>query len=237
MYSVLLLDCMVCCVLLLFDDGPVDDDPRSGYAREWATPLISAPCQEPVWFCAGLVLPSCSAYLLRKEALGGNMSNYSCCQGYFDCAPCFQAGKFGEADNPELCLLIEACFCTHFAVQATRFHMMDTRNIRPDPTDNRVIRLHNCLQCLSFIADMAACISKDAEMIDAAQAIRIVADCVYITLLSCFAAQTKAELKAEQKGGTTNVAAAPIPIQMARGGPAQPVQAIPVAHPVTMNRM
>jgi hypothetical protein len=63
-------------------------------------------------------------------ALGGQMQYYKCCQGYFDCAPCFQAGQFGEAESPELCLAIESCCCLHFAIQSTRFFVMDSHSIR-----------------------------------------------------------------------------------------------------------
>ena len=217
-------------VLCCFDDSPIDDDPRHRFGRQWKTNLANAPCTEPVCCITGLFMPACTAYVLRQEALGGNMSEYMCCQGYFDFPPCFQAGTLGESGSPEVCLCIESFLCTHFAVQATRFYMMDTRQIQPDPVDNQIIRCHNALQCLAFIFELAACISRDAEVIDAAAAIRTLADCVYVAVLSCFAAQVKAELRAEKESGTGPVVA-PTNIVMHR----QP-QPVAVAQPVQPGR-
>ena len=61
----------------------------------------------------------------------------------------------------------ESCCCAHFAIQGTRFWLMDTRQIQPDPTDNQVIRCHNALQCLACICELAAFVSQDADAIDA----------------------------------------------------------------------
>ena len=69
---------------------------------------------------------------------------------------------------------------------------------------------------------LAACLSRDAEIIDAASVIRTVADCVYVAVLSCFAAQVKAELRAEKESGTGPVIA-PSNIVMQRGPRPQPV--------------
>ena len=211
---------LLCC----FSDDPLDD-PRNGYGRQWQTNLADAPCNEPVCCIAGFFLPQCTAYQLRKEVLGGDLGNYMCCQGYFDCAPFLQAGNCGERDNPECCLLIESFFCTHFAVQANRFYMMDTRQIHPDPVDYQIIRCHNALQCLACLCELAACISRDADIIDAAQAIRLLADAVYAILMSCFAAQVKLELRAEEAGKTgtpAHVVGAPNNIVMNRAQPSQP---------------
>ena len=94
--------------------------------------------------------------------------------------------------------------------------------------DNQIIRFHNALQCLSCICDLAACISQDADIIDAAQAIRLIADLFYIAVMSCMGAQVKAELRAEGQasGGPPR---APANVVMSRN--AQPA-ALPVARPV-----
>ena len=80
---------MVCC-LLCFDDSPVDDDPRAGFQREWEAGLQDAACASPTFCCCGLFCPGPTAYYLRQQVLGGDMRQYTCCQGYFDCC-CFQA--------------------------------------------------------------------------------------------------------------------------------------------------
>ena len=208
-------------VFCCFDESPIDGDPRAGFPRTWQTNLLNAPCNEPVCCLAGLFCPMCTAFSLRKEALGGSLEEYICCQGYFDCAPCFRAGTCGEQSSPEVCLCIESCCCTHFAAQATRFYIMDTRQIMPDPVDNQIIRFHNCLQCLACICELAAMFSQDGDLIDAAQTIRLIADLVYMILLSCFAAQVKAELKAEAAGKVPRPSA-PGNQVMHRGPPPQP---------------
>jgi hypothetical protein len=48
--------------------------------------------------------------------------------------------------------------------------VMDTRDIVPDPCDNRIIRFSNCMQCLSSILNcLAMCIEQlrdVAEIVD-----------------------------------------------------------------------
>ena len=81
-------------------------------------------------------------------------------------------------------------------IQANRFYMSDTRDIKVDPCDNRIIRCHNffpvatpiptptpipnrtrtrcnnCLQCLACLFELAACLTGDDGVGDAACAIR-----------------------------------------------------------------
>lgn len=109
---------MACC-LLCFDESPVSGGERNGNARTWRTGMKDAGCNEPLCCCAGALLPCCTQYSLRKEALGGSLENYLCCQGYFDCAPCFVAGNCGEQSSPEACLCVESFCCVHFATQVS----------------------------------------------------------------------------------------------------------------------
>ena len=62
---------------------------------------------------------TCTQYALRVKALEGDMTKYSCFQGYFNCC-CFRAGSCGEQSCPELCLCFESCCCNSLAVSATR---------------------------------------------------------------------------------------------------------------------
>ena len=36
---------------------------------------------------------------MRNKILDGNLDQYMCCQGYYDCA-CFKAGSIGDQGNP-----------------------------------------------------------------------------------------------------------------------------------------
>lgn len=231
---------MVCC-LLFFDDSPVDGDPRAAFGREWEAGLQDAACASPTFCCCGLFCPGPTAYYLRQQVLGGDMRQYTCCQGYFDCC-CFKAGTVGEDSCPEGYLCVEALCCTHFSIQANRFYMSDTRDIKVDPCDNRIIRCNNCLQCLACLFELAACLTGDDGVGDAACAIRCIADSVYTAIMSCMAAQVAAELEAEKSGRKPGPHHAPANLEMQRapqpnwGGPGmvvpQPAQAMAVAAPM-----
>jgi len=201
------------CCILCFDDSPVEDGPRYGYGKDWDTNMFEAPCKNCPMFCAGYFFPCCAQYHLRVLALNNDMRHYKCCQGYFDCPPCFIAGSFGEEASPEVCLCIESCCCLHCAIQSTRFFVMDSRSIRPDPCDNRVIRCHNCLQILSCVLDLAACISGNEDVQQLAHLIRVIADCAYYTVLGCMTAQMALELKNHPNAGNMSP---PMPQAMVR---------------------
>ena len=212
---------MVFC-LLCFDDAPIDDDPRAVFAREWETGLQDACCASPLCCLCGLTCPHATAYHLRQQVLGpGNMSQYKCCQGYFDCC-CFRAGTLGEEQCPEAYLCVEAFCCTHFATQANRFYMMDTRDIKPDPCDNRLVRCHNCMQCAACLFELAAYFSGSEDVQDAAGVLRCIADCMYVSIMSCMAAQVQAELDAEKAGRKPAPHAAPRNLEMQRVGSGPP---------------
>merc|ERR1712087_580899 len=98
------------------------------------------------------------------------------------------------------CLFLESFFCCHAATQASRFFVMDRKQIMPDPCDNRIIAFSNCLQCLACLVEIAACISSIAggpeELGDAARIIRLIADGVLLAVMGCMTAQTNVEIKA-----------------------------------------
>jgi len=148
---------MVCC-LLCFDDGPIDGDARSGYGNTFAIGMIEAPCREPLCFCLSFTCSPCAQYQIRSKALQGDLSQYKCCQGYYD-NKCFRAGKCGDQGN-SACLCIEACFCHSCAISSTRQLVLDTRNLRPDPCDNRIIRFSNCIQMLACVFHILAMVDQ-----------------------------------------------------------------------------
>ena len=203
-------------VALLFCPGDaVQGDQRAMYSRGWQTELLTAPVVNPVWCLGSCICSPCAQYSLRYRALGGNMAAYRCCQGYFDFPPCFQSGRCGD-EGSDMCLLVEVCLCPMFAVQATRFYMMDTRSIAPSPTDNKLLRCSNFLQSMACLCEIAACLCGDGY--DAAATVRIVADSFFFSLIACMSAQVATELDAERKGGAParQPGMAPEPMQMNR---------------------
>jgi len=181
---------MVCC--LLCPAGPIDGDPRNEYEKEWQKPLQRACCAEPCT-CIQTNLPCCMAFMnyrLRKEALGGDLDKYSCCQGYFGCCGCCSP----KCEGKGACLIVESCCFPHMAIQATRFYVMDQRRIKPDTCDNRLVRCNNCLQCISCCCDCLAARTGKEGIKKLAKCVDCISDCLFCSLLGCMAAQVKAEL-------------------------------------------
>lgn len=176
--------------LCLCPGDPIAGDPRAGYARQWQADMLAAPGAEPAWCVAGMCCAPCVQYKLRTWVLDSDMGQYKCCQGYFDTC-CFKAGSCGDEGNPA-CLVVEACCCPGFAVQGSRFYVMDTRNIMPSETDNKLAHFNNFLQ-------IAACVCRTFDF-DEAELITLAADLFFTTLVGCMSAQVAHELKAEASG-------------------------------------
>jgi hypothetical protein len=73
-------------------------------------------------------------------------------------------------------------------------YMMDTRDILPDPCDNRLIRFNNCIQLLACVCEIAAMFDKGLK--DFVAILDLVADCTFCLMAACMHAQTDLELKA-----------------------------------------
>jgi len=53
-------------------------------------------------------------------------------------------------------LCLEGCLCPVFSLSMARIHMMDKKEIRPDPMDFQIIHCSNCLQLLACVLDIVA---------------------------------------------------------------------------------
>lgn len=152
----------MCCIL--FSDAPVEG-PRYTHINAFEVPLSRAPCDgmpSVCWCllqCFPLTAP-CAQVALRRKVLGGNMKEYSCCQGYF--SPCGAASTQHRRKNacetrfPSTLLCLEAFFCNCYAVSASRMLVMDKFDLRPDPIDNQIIRCNNCIAGIACACDVAA---------------------------------------------------------------------------------
>ena len=189
----------MCCSLLLFDDAPVDGDLRGLYTKTWRVAMIDAPAADPAMCVISCCCLPCSQFYIRNEALGGDMSQYKCCQGYYD-NRCFTAGTVGDQGNV-LCMVLEMWCCASCAISSTRHLVMDTRDIMPDPCDNRIIRCNNALWTMACVCEVLGICFEPAR--HAAHSIEHIAHLMYLFVVSCMATQTHIELqqaKQEQQG-------------------------------------
>jgi len=131
------------------------------------------------------------------------MAYYKCCQGYFDMA-CWKGGSLGESSCPDVCNMLEALLCFGCSISSTRALVMDTRNIRPDPCDNRLIALNNALVLLSCLCDILAMFVEELAVV--ADIVDFIADIVTTIVSSCLLAQTHLELTSAPKPINWNAA-------------------------------
>jgi hypothetical protein len=91
-----------------------------------------------------------------------------------------------------LCLAAESCCCVGPSISASRMLVMHSHNIIPDPCDNRLIRLSNCLQAAACVCDMASVVMRDLR--HCREGMRNLADCVAYCTLGCMVSQVLNEL-------------------------------------------
>ena len=195
------------CFLLCSDSPDGINDPFAQHANEFQVPLMSAPCEDPLCCVFGfLPCGACyNAYVLRKRALGGNMQNYECCQGYMPACCCIKPGKMGESSCPECCLFAESCCCLGLSMSSTRMFVQDMLGLRSDPTDRRLIRCNNCLMALSCICNILAIVNDSFS--DLAALLDCIADCFFYSLLGCMNVQIRKELDAAEAAKKVGVPA------------------------------
>ena len=75
--------------------------------------------------------------------------------------------------------------------------VMDQYEIRPDPCDNRIIRLTNCLMLMSCVCDLLSICIK--ELRHAAHIIHSVSNCVAYSTMGCMASQVFREVAHRQQ--------------------------------------
>lgn len=132
-------------------------------------------------------------YWVRLKVLDGNLSDYVCCQGYYDNCLCFKSGKCGEKSCPAVCLIMESLCCLGPSMSASRLLVMDKYDLRPDACDNQLIRFSNCINLLSCVCEIAAIVNRNFAHLS--QMINTVSDVVFYTTLGLMAAQTVNEVK------------------------------------------
>lgn len=180
------------------DDGPIDNDPRPTGAR-FKTDMMNAPCADPLCCLASCFCPCPAAFVNRKRALEGDMTKYTCCQGYYDGVCCCSPGECGEQSAPNLCLCLEVTCCHSCAVYSTRSLVMDQKNLQSDPMDRRIVRFNNFCQGLACLCWIAALISGSRDVRDCARCASLAADLTYCTVQACMSTQVYYELQPHTK--------------------------------------
>ncbi|KAI7742307.1 hypothetical protein M8C21_018786 [Ambrosia artemisiifolia] len=179
---------------------------RKSYRFLWHTTLINTICADTPYCCFALFCGPCASYKLRKRALYGDMSRYTCCGGYMPCS-----GKCGERKCPKFCLCTEVLFCFGTSVASTRFMLQDELNIQTTKCDNCIIGCMVCLQQVACIFSIAACIFRSDELKEASQILNCLADLVFCSVCSCMQTQHKVEMdKRDGKFGTLPMEVPPV---------------------------
>jgi hypothetical protein len=134
--------------------------------NEFALGLKDAACTEPLCCCAaGLGAPcgftACWARKSVLEKLEGGMEDYVCFQGYIPACCCINPSSMCKGSA--VGLFLEGCLCPVFSLSIARLHMMDRRQLRPDPMDYQIIACSNFLQLASCILDLVAAFVEQAR--------------------------------------------------------------------------
>eukprot|EP01023_Acetabularia_acetabulum_P053107 TRINITY_DN591_c0_g1_i13.p2 TRINITY_DN591_c0_g1~~TRINITY_DN591_c0_g1_i13.p2 ORF type:complete len:276 (-),score=44.95 TRINITY_DN591_c0_g1_i13:1519-2280(-) len=179
---------------------------RNNYGNTWKVDLKSACCEDPGCCIISALCSPCASYVLRKQALHGDMQQYLCCNGYMPCS-----GYCGEQSCPQLCLGCEVCCCFATSVAVTRFMIQDELQVMNTPCDNCLIATMICLQQLACICHILACITGSGEIDSLADTIQCIADLFYCTVCACMQTQHKVEMddRDANPGRITNPAIAP----------------------------
>lgn len=195
---------MPCCLLCFSGDimGP-DDDPnnmtRQQHKNNFQKSMQDMMCTPQC--LVGMLCGPCCAFTTRKKALDGDLSKYTCCQGYMDgcCCGVPKAGTCGESSCPACCLCLESCCCVGFNVSSTRLFVMDRYELTSDPCDRRMMRFTNALQCFACICEILALFQP--EFADLADLLTCIADTVFCMTIGCMIGQLNYELDYQK---TTN---------------------------------
>ena len=90
-------------------------------------------------------------------------------------------------------LVLEGCCCPVFSLSIARMHLMDKKQVQPDPCDWQIIACSNCLQCFACILDIVAMFVEQAR--ELAELIGCIADLFTCSVGGCMGAQVHHEIK------------------------------------------
>jgi len=178
----------------------------------FAVGLKDACCKEPCCCLGSAIGSPCgfTACYMRKAVLDkyhNGIEDFICCQGYVGACCCIDFKGCLPGSACGLCL--EGCCCPIFSLSIARIHLMDKKQIRPDPCDWQIIWCSNCLQLLACILDIVAIFVDEAR--EAAQIVNCIADLVTFSVAGCMGAQIHHEIK-KDKDQVTYIVAEGVPV-------------------------
>ena len=170
----------------------------------FALGLKDACCKEPLCCCASalgspLGFTACWARSKILDTYHNGTADFICCQNYLPPCCCLQPAECCPGSALGLCL--EGCCFPMTSLSVARLHMMDTKQIQPDPCDWQIIAFANFLQILSCLFHIAAIFAE--EFRDAAAILDLIADLVTLSVAGCMGAQVYHEVQRDVKNGYT----------------------------------
>jgi len=182
----------------------------------FAVGLKDAPCKEPVCCCISALgtpcgLTACWARKAVLEKYEGGVDNFLCCQGYAGRMCCIEPAQYLKGSM--LGLLLEGCCCPVFSLSIARLHLMDKKQVRPDPCDWQIIQCSNCLQLISCILDIAAMFVD--QLRELALLVDLIADVFTMSVGGCMGAQVHHEIKLD----ATSIVNHPVVVGVPVGAP------------------
>mmetsp|Transcript_7229 Transcript_7229/g.17989 ORF Transcript_7229/g.17989 Transcript_7229/m.17989 type:complete len:233 (+) Transcript_7229:41-739(+) len=173
---------------------------KDSFCEEPACCLISslgAPCG----------LTACWARKAVLEKYANGIDDYVCCQGYAGKCCCIEPATYCQGSAAGLCL--EGCCCPMISLSIARIHLMDKKQVRPDPCDYQIICCSNVLQTISCILDIIAIFVEQVR--DLAELVGCLADCFTCSVAGCMGAQVHHEIKIDKDGIKHHAAEMPPP--------------------------
>lgn len=139
---------------------------------------MRAPCEGAGCCIGSIVCPCVASFVLRKQQLRGDLSQYTCCNGYLPCS-----GRCGESSCPSVCLALESTCCFTLSVASTRFAIQDEMMIANTPCDNCIIGTMVVLNQLACICSICAIFFEELENL--ADCLVCASDICFCTVCAC----------------------------------------------------
>jgi hypothetical protein len=162
---------------------------RKLYANSWAVELMKAPCARPGFCLYASLCSPCVAWQQRKKQMYGSLQGYTCCNG----GSCI-SGRCGEQNNPELCLACEVFWCFPSSVATTRYLIQDEQRVMNTQCDNGIIGFMLLMNQLACIFRVAAMVSNDDSIEQAADILDCISDMTYCSVCACMQTQQEAQI-------------------------------------------
>jgi len=185
----------------------------------FAIGLKDACCEEPGCCIISALgtpcgLTACWARKAVLEKYANGIEDFVCCQGYAGKCCCIEPGTYCKGSAAGLCC--EGCCCPVLSLSIARVHLMDMKQVRPDPCDYKIICCSNTLQLIACVLDIIAIFVEQAR--DLAELIGCVADIFTCSVGGCMGAQVHHEIKLD-KDGVKHHTAEMAPALAITGGP------------------